>query len=115
MMVATRKQVIHKIGRVWPGEELDQILRILDQYGMDHSEFNQSRVHLAIIKESEGRVERLPELTSVAKRDYRDIVAWAEYPEEFRMSAAEMKSLSHEGRQAILERDRNQYLRWLRE
>jgi len=46
----------------------------------------------------------------VAKADWRDVLAWAEYPEEmkndtWKMDAEEVKK--------IRERDRRQYLNWL--
>lgn len=49
------------------------------------SEGNQSfRVVAAALKLSKGRIERLKEEMLAANRDYRDILAAAEYPTQFR-------------------------------
>lgn len=112
-MAANRNQVLHKINQTWPDEAPADILRILDQYGEKQSEQGGARVQLAIIKVSEGNLERLPELVELAQRDYRDLLAWAEYPEEMRLSIQALKALSREEIRAIRQRDREQYMRWL--
>jgi hypothetical protein len=45
----------------------------------------------------------------IASADYRDVLAHAEYPEEFAASF----QISPEERHSIQQRDRNQYLDWL--
>jgi hypothetical protein len=49
----------------------------------------------------------------MAKRDYRDVLAYAEYPEEMKLGFVGMKDLSPEEAKAVRRRDREQYLRWL--
>ena len=72
-----------------------------------------ARVQLAILKLSEGQRDKLTELVRMAKRDYRDVLAYAEYPEEMKAGFVEMSKLSPQESRAIRERDRKQYLKWL--
>ena len=42
------------------------------------------RVQLAVLALSEGDPARLAGLVEAARQDWRDVVAWAEYPDEMR-------------------------------
>jgi hypothetical protein len=58
---------------------------------------------------SDGRLDRLRQLTELAENDFRDVLAIAEYPEQFRApfnTPAEEKA-------ALCERDRERYESWL--
>jgi hypothetical protein len=90
-------------------------MSILDKYGADGSERGRGRVQLAILKLSKGQRDQLPELVKMAKRDYRDVLAYAEYPEQMRLGFVGMSKLSPDEREAIKQRDRKQYRKWLRE
>jgi hypothetical protein len=57
------------------------VLELLDIYGVESYERERERVQLAILKLSEGNEEKLREFVAVAKRDYRDVLFWAENPE----------------------------------
>jgi hypothetical protein len=57
-------------------ENLPTILALLNQYGRETHEPEQDRVQSAIIELSAGQPDRLRELVSIAKNDYRDILAW---------------------------------------
>ena len=46
-------------------------------------------MQLAILKLSDGSEEKLGEFVAVAKRDYRDVLFWAENPEEARLDTPE--------------------------
>ena len=48
-------------------------------------------MQLAILKLSGGSEERLREFLAVAKRDYRDVLFWAENPEESRLDTPEKR------------------------
>lgn len=50
----------------------------------------------------------------MAKRDYRDVLACAEYPEQMRLGFVGMSKLSREERRAIKKRDEKQYREWLK-
>ena len=75
----------------WPG-----ILGLLDTYGVESYERERERVQLAILKLSEGSEVKLREYLAVAKRDYRDVLFWAEYPEESRIDPPEKRQKGRE-------------------
>jgi hypothetical protein len=109
----TRGKVREKVAQYWPDEDPEEIMGVLDQYGVTRFEGGRARVQLAILKLCEGQRDRLPELVRMAKRDYRDVLAYAEYPEQMRLGFVERRNLSPEELRAIKERDRKQYLEWL--
>lgn len=73
-----------------------------------------SRVQLAILKLSEGDAQLLLHYLHTAQSDYRDVLAWAEYPEQLD-SGKTAYNASEEDYQAVLKRDRQQYEDWLAE
>jgi len=109
----TRDGVLEKIAQYWPDVDPQEIMNILDEYGVESSERGRVRVQLAILKLSEGQRDQLTELVRMAKRDYRDVLAYAEYPEEIKVGFVEMSKLSPKEARAIRKRDRKQYLKWL--
>ncbi len=95
--------IFAKISQTFPNEEAEKIFSILN----NSSERNEERTQLAILKLSEDNLEELQRLLEIAKADWRDVLAWAESPEEmkndtWKMDADEVKK--------IRERDRQQYL-----
>ena len=99
-------------------EDRETVRRALAQYGVESCERAPDRVRLAILKTSEGNIDRLIKLVRGAKRDYRDALMAAEYPEEARSSRALHPNLSKDEQRRlaqIRERDRRQYLEWLQE
>ena len=62
---------------------------LFDGYGVEERE--RERVQLAILKLSAGTGEKLREFLAVAKRDYRDVLVWAEYPEKSRLDTPEKR------------------------
>ena len=108
-------RVLRKIKKLWPDADPQEILDLLNEYGTESHETGRERVHLAILKLSGGDRERLPELVKMAKTDFRDVLAYAEYPEEMRTDPAEMRDMPAEKAKSIRGRDRNQYEEWLKE
>ena len=86
-MPYSRDQVVAVIQKAFPERSWGQVLVLLDTYGVESHE----RVQLAILKLSEGNEERLREFIAVAKRDYRDVILWTEYPEESRLDTSEKR------------------------
>ena len=109
----TRRKVLEKIAQYWPNEDPREIMNILDEYGVESYEVGRARVQLAILKLSEGERDRLDELVRMAKRDYPDVQAYAEYPEEMRIGFVGLRKLPAEEVKAVRQRDREQYLEWL--
>jgi len=113
MARAHRARVVHKVTRYWPHLHRQEIMEVLDQYGAESTERGRARVQLAILKLSEGEIERLADLVAMAKRDYRDVLAYAEYPEAMKLGFVGMQALSPEESEAVRRRDREQYRSWL--
>ena len=103
--------VIAKIKQCFPGEDQGEILSVLDRYGFESHERERERVQIAILKLSEGDLTRLHKEVDVAKRDYKDVLAWAEYSEGMKYATWLMDK---EKVREINKRDQKQYLDWLR-
>ncbi len=67
------------------------MLELLDSYGVESYERERELVQLAILKLSGESEEKLREFVAVAKRDYRDVLFWAENPEEARLDTPEKR------------------------
>ena len=106
--------VLQKIRQYWPDEDPQAVLDILNTYGDSEMERGRGRVHLAILKLCEGKLEKLPDLIAMAKQDYRDVLAYAEYPEQMKLGFLQLRNLSSSERKAIKERDEKQYKHWLK-
>jgi hypothetical protein len=83
------QSVIDKVKRDFPGEDHEEVLEILSFYGTESYEREIERVLLAVLNLSEGNKEAVWELVDRAKKDYRDVLFWSEYPEESRLDTPE--------------------------
>jgi hypothetical protein len=115
--MAGGEAVRRKLEAMWtqPAER-EQVLSELQRYGQETYEREVDRVRLAILKLCEGRRDRVTELVAAAKRDYRDVLLWAEYPAEGQALWSARAHLSEEERrrlEALREQDRRQYQEWL--
>jgi hypothetical protein len=101
----TRETVQRKIRVVFPGSDPAQVLAMLASAG------GSARVQLAIVKLcNEGKgLSDLAHYVDEAKGDYRDVLSWAEYPNEGKLPL----SASDSDRDAAQKRDQEQYLRWI--
>jgi hypothetical protein len=84
----------------------------LQRYGLEEYEREAPRVRLAILKVVGTRIERIREWTEIAKRDYRDVLAAAEYPNQL---VTATWSLPSSERSAIEAKDAEQYRNWIEE
>ena len=95
----------------------DPILRrqcelILDRYGSEAYHHEPSRVRLAILKLAGCDLKAIQKNVGYALIDYRDVLAWAEYPQAIRNNSWRLPDDSPEKRQ--LDRaDLGQYQKWL--
>ncbi len=112
-MTTSRDLVLTKIKETFPQENPEDVLAVLDLYGVESHERERERVQLAILKLSNGSVDELLFNIEAAKQDYRDILAYAVYPQEMRRSADEMQKMKTGESQSIRENDRKQYQEWL--
>ncbi len=106
MTKADHDMVLAKIEKVFPDWPPDEIQAALDRY----SDTNRDRVHLAILKlcDEEGKSDPT-EYVDAALRDFRDVLAWAEAPNQAKLIAC----CDAELRVEITEQDRTQYREWL--
>jgi len=103
----TPEKLLTKIRQVFPDADPVAIQRQLDEY----SGPERLRVHLAIVKLSdEDRRESPRHYVDTACQDYRDVLAWAEYPQQCR---PDWFTLSVTERAKVTKADRQQYARWL--
>ena len=90
----------------------EELLQTLNKYGSREGDRERDRVQLAILKLSEGDPAKLFSNVEAALLEYRDVLAWAEYPEQLRSGKTAFNSPKEEYEE-ILRRDREQYLKWL--
>jgi hypothetical protein len=90
-MARSCDEVVAVVQKTFPASAHPRVLELLDTYGVESYERERERVQLAILKLSEGNEEKLREFVAVAKRDYRDVLFWAENPEEARLDTLEKK------------------------
>jgi hypothetical protein len=79
------QRVVDKVKKDFPSEDHEEVLEVLAFYGTEFYEREIERVLLAILNLSEGNKEAVWELVDRAKKDYRDVLLWSEYPEESRL------------------------------
>jgi hypothetical protein len=88
-MPRTRDEVVAVVQKTFPESAHARVLELVDSYGLESYERERERVQLGILKLSEGNEEKLREFVAVAKRDYRDVLFWAEYPDEAKLDTPE--------------------------
>src|SRR5437868_6241523 len=86
-----RDEVIAVVRKGFPESARARVIELLDSYGVESYERERERVQLAILKLSEGNEEKLREFVAVAKRDYRDVLFWAENPEEAKLDTPQKR------------------------
>ena len=84
--------------------ELHAARALLASYGEESWHQEQNRVRLAILKLGGTSIRGVEAWVQLAKNDYRDALAHAEYPEQMRSFSTTPE---------MVERDRNQYKEWL--
>jgi len=89
--VHSRDEVVASVEATFPKSSWARVLKLLDSYGVESYEGERERVQLATLKLSAGSEEKLREYMTVAKRDYRDVLFWAEYPEESKLDTPEKR------------------------
>lgn len=98
--------------RDFPPGRAAEVLAILNEYGKDTWQREPDRVRLAALKLAAGNVERLRDHVESAKRDYRDLLAFAEYP-GYGERMFGMEKLPPTEQERIIEADWRQYQDWL--
>ena len=100
-----------KLAAMFPDpSQREMVAGELARYGTEAYEREAGRVRVAILKVAGASLEKVREWVAIAKRDYRDVLAAAEYPRElvtqtWRLPEAECR--------AIREEDARQYRQWI--
>jgi len=77
---------------------------LLSSYGTENWHREQNRVRLAILKLAGGNLQGIKQWVETAKSDYRDALAWAEYPSQMKSTKSDVE---------LQARDLKQYQDWL--
>ena len=90
-MPHSRDEVVAAVQKTFLGSAHHRVLELLDSYGVESYERERERVQLAILKLGEGKEEQLRKFVAIAKRDYRDVLFWAENPEEAKLDTPDKR------------------------
>lgn len=96
------------ISQDFPEEQHEIVRDVLDWYGDQDYQRDPIRVRLAALKLADGDLGELKEMINAARVDYRDILSWAEYPNELDRSLGRNKMTRGEADMA----DRKQMKDW---
>jgi hypothetical protein len=112
--------VIKKVRQSFPPEQQLEVIRSLENECARNLLFSENgnsqvleRVRLAVVKAAGGILEELHRQIGIAKRDWRDVINSAEYPEAVKLGYINYGQLNREGRSELEARDRQQYEAWL--
>ena len=109
----TRVAVEARASSEFPDANLAEIMAVLDRYGVQPHETEIRRVHMALLKLSEGRRDVLESGVETAKADYRDVLAYAEYPAEMALPALKADGSNAKAIDLARRADKKQYRDWL--
>ena len=107
----TSADVERIVRRDFPADRVPEVLAMLDEYGRETWQGEPHRVRVAALKLAAGSIERLRYEIEGAKRDYRDVLAAAEYPGYFRRVPGPGQVPADE-EQRIIYADWKQYEDW---
>lgn len=91
--------------------QLALVLSIIEEFGKQDWNRPSPRVHLAILKLASGNLDQLLDATKTAIEDFRDVLAWAEYPRYIREIG--FHDVPDSVKQAVIDDDWKQYREWL--
>ena len=93
--------------------ESSEVLDVLNQYSSDSGKLNY-RVWAGALKLSKGDIDDLKKNIELAKSDFRDILANAEYPKYSDQVGFDKDAFAESEIDAIIMEDWNQYQNWLK-
>lgn len=94
------------VARDYPPDRRAHVKAVLARYGTASWQRETLRVQMACLKRAGGDAEQLEYYVGLAGEDYRDVLAYAEYP-------AYMKARSKEEQAAAIRSDWAQLQEWL--
>ena len=102
----TRDDVLRIVARDFPAEHQAAVLQELDALGAAAK----PRVQLAVLKLVNGRFAELERHLAMARRDWRDVLMWAEYPADAKIAWRNPPEVHHDAYRS----DWEQYQAWLK-
>lgn len=109
-MVDDRLILARKLNTLFPDKSCrEQAAAILSRYGEQPNERERFRVQLAVLKLAGDDLEKIAAYTTRAKEDYRDVLAWAEYP----MQSKHWSIPEGPEKDRLRQADRDAYQTWL--
>ena len=105
--------VARVVRRDFAPDQIDAVMTILNEYGTAEGQRGYHRVRLAALKLANGNIDQLRRQINIAKLDYRDVLAPAEYPDYMKMVPPSEK-IAEDDRQKIIRSDWDQYQSWLK-
>jgi hypothetical protein len=113
MSRAVEEALQKKLALLFPDPvDADLARQLLSEYGREEYEREASRVRLAVLKLSGPSLEKVEGYVGIAKVDYRDVLALAEYPGQLR---AQTWKMNPEEKKELEAKDRVQFEAWLRD
>lgn len=110
--IITNADVERLVRREFPAGQVEQVLAVLREYGVEGWHRETDRVRAAILKLADGKLEELRRHLDCAKSDYRDVLAYAEYPNYFKETTF-VAGMREEEVEKIVAEDWRAYQEWL--
>jgi len=79
MMAAVSETILAAIRENFTPDQVSAVADLVASYGERPHEREVERVRMDIVKLSNGNMDAVRKLVGYAKRDYRDVITWAEY------------------------------------
>jgi len=111
--VVTFNDVERIARREFSDEQFSTVIALLKEYGTEAWQRECPGVQLAALKLADGNLEKLRAQIEAAKRDYRDVLAVAEFPAYCKVGFR-IRELPVDERLRIINADWRQYDEWLR-
>lgn len=107
----TSADVDRIVRRDFPADRVPEVLAVLEEYGHESWHRETYRVRVAVLKLAAGKFKKLRQGIENAKKDYRDVLAYAEYPGYFMHIPGPARPPADEERR-VVEADWKQYQEW---
>lgn len=109
----SKADVVRVVRREFESDQVAAVMEVLSEYGTEDWHREQYRVCLAVLKLAQGNLDSLREQIEVAKCDYRDVLAYAEYP-EYMTKVPPGADLPAQEVRDVIKRDWLHYQSWLK-
>ena len=110
---ADERDVDRIIRRDFAHRPFEEVKTLVDRYGIENWEKDRVRVQMAALKLADGRLDELVRWIDLAKQDFRDVIAPAEYP-TYLKRMFKVENLPAPDREKIITDDWKQYEDWLK-